>query len=70
MSETLRAAELEQTDRARANRRWAELDREITDRAPLVPLYNTYDADLVSKRVGNYQYNPQLGALLSQIQLR
>jgi len=65
-----RAAELEQTDRAAANRRWAELDREITDKALLIPLYNTYGADLVSRRVGNYQYNPQYGTILSQIWVR
>jgi hypothetical protein len=33
-------------------------------------MYNTYRADLVSKRVGNYQYNPALGALLSQLWVR
>ena len=65
-----RAAELEQTDRARANRLWARIDREITDRALWVPLFNGYQADLVSKRVGNYQYNPMHGALLSQLWVR
>jgi peptide/nickel transport system substrate-binding protein len=59
------AVQLEQTDRAGANRLWAQLDREITERALLVPLYNGSAADLVSKRVGNYQYNPQYGPLLS-----
>ena len=65
-----RAVKLEQTDPAAANRLWAELDREITDKALWVPLYNVYGADLVSKRVGNYQYNPQSGALLSQLWVR
>jgi YVTN family beta-propeller protein len=65
-----RAVKLEQTDPSGANRLWAELDREITDKALWVPLFNTYGADLVSKRVRNYQYNPQRGALLSQLWVR
>jgi YVTN family beta-propeller protein len=65
-----RAAKLEQTDRVGANRLWAGLDREITDTALWVPLLNGYQADLISKRVRNYQYNPQSGALLSQLWVR
>jgi YVTN family beta-propeller protein len=65
-----RAVELEPTDPAAANRLWAELDREITDKALWIPLFNVYGADLVSKRVGNYQYNPARGALLSQLWVR
>jgi peptide/nickel transport system substrate-binding protein len=65
-----RAVRLEQTDPLGANRLWAELDHEITDKALLVPLYNGSGADLVSKRVRNYQYNPQYGPLLSQLWVR
>jgi peptide/nickel transport system substrate-binding protein len=65
-----RAVQLGQTDRVGANRLWAQLDREITKRALVVPLYNGYGVDLVSKRVRNYQYNPQYGALLSQLWVR
>jgi ABC-type transport system substrate-binding protein/class 3 adenylate cyclase/sugar lactone lactonase YvrE len=65
-----RAARLEQDDPLRANRLWADLDHEITNEALWVPLHNTYASDLVSKRVGNYQFNPQLGVLLSQIWVR
>jgi peptide/nickel transport system substrate-binding protein len=65
-----RAVKLEQDDPLGANRLWADLDHEITDEALWVPLHNGYGADLVSKRVGNYQHNPQLGALLSQIWVR
>jgi peptide/nickel transport system substrate-binding protein len=53
-----------------ANWLWTELDREITNKALWVPLYILYEADLVSKRVGNYQYNPQWGTLLSQLWVR
>jgi len=65
-----RALELQQRDPAGAARLWAELDRALTDKATWIPLYNPYGTDFVSKRVGNYQYNPQLGALLSQIWVR
>jgi len=61
---------LEQTDLAAANRGWAKLDHELTDKAVWVPLYTVYGVDLVSKRVGHYQYNPQLGPLLSQMWVR
>jgi YVTN family beta-propeller protein len=64
------AMELEQTDLPGANRLWARLDREITKEALLVPLFNGYVADLVSKRVGNYQYSPMKGVLLSQLWVR
>jgi peptide/nickel transport system substrate-binding protein len=64
------ALELQEDDPVGANRLWAALDREITDKAAWVPLYNLYGTDFVSKRVDNYQYNPQWGALLSQIWVR
>ena len=65
-----RALRLQQTDVPGANQLWIRLDREITDKALWVPLYNVYGADLVSKRVGNYRYNPMEGALLSQLWVR
>jgi YVTN family beta-propeller protein len=65
-----RALQLQQTDIAGANRLWAHLDRVITNKGAWVPLYNVYGADLVSRRVGNYQYNPWYGALLSQLWVR
>jgi len=67
---TDRALDVQTQDPAAANRLWAQLDREITDKAALLPLYNVYGADLISKRVGNYQYNPQYGAILSQMWVR
>ena len=35
--------------------------------APYVPTYNRKTVDFLAKRVGNYQYNPQWGALLDQL---
>jgi YVTN family beta-propeller protein len=48
---------------------WAAADRIVTDQAPLVPLVNPSAVNFVSSRVGNYQYNPQLGVLLDQLWL-
>jgi peptide/nickel transport system substrate-binding protein len=34
---------------------------------PVRPTYTRSNVDLIAKRVGNYQYNPQWGVLLSQL---
>jgi peptide/nickel transport system substrate-binding protein len=65
-----RALNLEVTDPAIAASRWAQLDREIVDQAPMVPLMNLKQADFLSARIGNYDYNPQLGMLLDQLWVR
>jgi peptide/nickel transport system substrate-binding protein len=64
------ALEVQQRDPALANRLWAALDHELVDKAAWLALYNTYGADLISETAGNYQYNPQYGALLSQMWVR
>jgi len=46
---------------------WAKADRQFTDQAPIVDLVTPSQTDLVSRRVGNYQFNPQLGVLLDQL---
>ena len=46
---------------------WSKADRQFTDQAPIVSLANPSQIDLVSHRVGNYEYNPQLGVLLDQL---
>jgi peptide/nickel transport system substrate-binding protein len=45
---------------------WAQADRTLTEAAPLVPLTNPSLPDLVSARVGDYQYSFQQGALIDQ----
>lgn len=37
------------------------------DQAPVVPLVTPSITDFVSRRVGDYQYNPQLGVLIDQL---
>lgn len=47
--------------------RWAQIDQDVANQAPWVPLTTPIFTDIVSKRVGNYQHNPQLGTLLDQL---
>jgi peptide/nickel transport system substrate-binding protein len=58
------------TDPAAARRLWAQVDRIVTDQAPLVPVNNEAFADFVSSRVGNCQESPIYGALLDQMWVR
>ena len=46
---------------------WRQIERELLMRAVSVPTSNIRNVDLVSERVGNYQYHPQWGALLDQL---
>ena len=55
---------------AAAGKAWARGDRAIVDQAPAVPLYTLRSVDFVSKRVGDYVYNPEYGALLDQLWVR
>ena len=41
--------------------------RKPVDQVPWVPLVNPKTFDFLSKRVGNYQYNPSLGILIDQL---
>jgi peptide/nickel transport system substrate-binding protein len=50
-----------------ANAIWAEVDHEMTDQAPWVDMYNPKQIDFLSKRVGNYQWNPQWYILIDQL---
>jgi YVTN family beta-propeller protein len=65
-----RALRLQTARPVAANESWAELDRDLTDRAAWISLYTPYRADFVSKRVGNYQHHPVWGALFGQLWLR
>ncbi|MEO8425279.1 MAG: ABC transporter substrate-binding protein, partial [Actinomycetota bacterium] len=62
-----RALDLQTHDPAAAGAAWAEIDRRITDAAPLLPFVVQQQVDLVSERVGNFQRNPQWGVLLDQL---
>jgi peptide/nickel transport system substrate-binding protein len=67
----MRDAETAQvSDPERANRLWAAVDREIVDAAPWVPLFNPRGLEVLSQRVGNYQFNPAYGSLIDQLWVR
>jgi peptide/nickel transport system substrate-binding protein len=49
---------------------WQRADREVTDASPWVPLMIAKNVNVLSKRVGNYQYSPQMGMLIDQSWVR
>ena len=65
-----RALEIEATDPDAAAALWARIERDVVDLAPWVPLFTPSHAFLASKRVGNYQYNPELRVLFDQLWVR
>ena len=65
--EIARARSQQTNDPEAATQLWAKIDRDITDQAPWMSYANGVVLEVKSPRVGNYQYNPQLGTLLDQI---
>ena len=61
------ALALQTTDPYLANQLWSRVHHAIVDQAPVVPLFTLKQVDFVSRRVGNYQFNPQWGILLDQL---
>ena len=54
------------TDPDGANKMWAEIDKMVTDKAPMAALFTPKHVDFVSKRVGNFQFNSQFYWMVSQ----
>jgi YVTN family beta-propeller protein len=65
-----RALTLQSGDPAASATRWAAIDRELTDEAPWVSLYNPRDLTVLSARVGNYQFHPYWNLLIDQLWVR
>jgi peptide/nickel transport system substrate-binding protein len=65
-----KATGLQLTDPVAAHRLWSRIEHDIVDLAPWVPLVNSLSRDLVSERVGNFQYSPQWGPLVDQMWVR
>jgi peptide/nickel transport system substrate-binding protein len=65
-----RALETEATDPDAAVAQWTTIERTIVDLAPWVPMFTPSGASFTSKRVGNYQDNPELGVLFDQLWVR
>jgi peptide/nickel transport system substrate-binding protein len=64
------AAQLQALQPGIASGRWSQLDHELTNQAPWVPLYNSVTSIATSARVGNYQYHPYWQLLLDQLWVR
>ena len=65
-----RAVALGLTSPKAAERLWRQVDRRVTDLAVWLPLFNPKRLDLVSKRVGNYRWSPQLHLMPSRLWVR
>jgi peptide/nickel transport system substrate-binding protein len=65
-----RAVALGLTRPRAADRLWREVDRRVVDLAVWLPLFNPKQIDVVSKRVGNYRWSPQLRLMPSRLWLR
>lgn len=65
-----RAQALVSTDAAASAALWSEVDRRVVAAAPWVPFVNGAGLELTSKRISNYQRNPQFGVLIDQLWVR
>ena len=65
-----RAVASQSVDPTAAENGWAAIDRELTDEAPWVPLYNPRDLTFLSAKVGNYQFHPYWTLLIDQLWVR
>jgi peptide/nickel transport system substrate-binding protein len=54
------------TDPEAANKQWAQVDKQVTDQAPWVSMFNPKFIDVLSSRVKGYQFSPQWYFLLAQ----
>ncbi len=64
------AARVRPTDPAGAVDAWSKIEHDLVDQAVWVPLGNGSWASIVSRRLGNYQSNPQWGPLVDQMWVR
>jgi peptide/nickel transport system substrate-binding protein len=54
------------TDQPAADKIWAQIDKEVTDKAPAAALFTPKNVDFIAKRVGNYMWNPQYKMMIGQ----
>jgi peptide/nickel transport system substrate-binding protein len=64
------ASRVEIQNPARAAALCTAIDHQLTDAAAWMPTENLRDVELVSRRLRNYQYNPNWGFLADQAWLR
>jgi YVTN family beta-propeller protein len=68
--EMQKAKSLELEAPAAANTLWTSIDHTLTNQADWVPTVNIRQVDLVSQRLGTYQFNPLWGFLPDQSSVR
>jgi peptide/nickel transport system substrate-binding protein len=61
-----KAGQMGITDPEGANKLWAQVDKQVTDQAPWVAMFNPKFIDVLSSRVKGYQFSPQWYFLLAQ----
>ena len=61
-----KALDLGVTDQKAADKMWAEIDKQVTDKAPAVGLFTPKRLDFVSKRLGNFKFNRQFNWMITQ----
>jgi YVTN family beta-propeller protein len=65
-----RALDLEPTDPYASARAFEALDHDLVDLAPLIPYGTAVDLWLISKRVSNVEFSPELRLIVSQVWVR
>jgi peptide/nickel transport system substrate-binding protein len=58
------------TDPEGANKLWAQIDKDVTDQAPWVSMFNPKYIDVLSNRVKGYTFSPQWYFLLGQASVK
>jgi peptide/nickel transport system substrate-binding protein len=58
------------TDQSAANNTWAQIDKEVTDQAPWVAMFNPKYVNFVSKRVKGFIFSPQWYFLIDQASVK
>jgi len=58
------------TDPAAGNKIWAQVDKEVTDQAPWVSMYNPKFIDFLGSRVKGYEFSPQWYFLIDQASVK
>jgi peptide/nickel transport system substrate-binding protein len=58
------------TNPTAANKQWAQVDKEVTDQAPWVAMYNPKLIDFLSSRVKGYLFSPQWYFLIDQASVK
>jgi ABC-type transport system substrate-binding protein/DNA-binding SARP family transcriptional activator len=69
-SQSRHAAAIEARSPGIAAEEWRQIDRQLTNRATWLPLYNPRVSVALSGRVGNYEYHPFWQLLLDQLWVR